>query len=189
MPRTVRNALRGNNPEEPEVTEVLVGDRVTLERFLYVFKAPVVLHPPEERWPIPRSLAERVVPSRLEAVAFGEYDMGLASLADTVIYLYSYALKFPPSRKWAEIYAYYADKLFGGTISKARSDLVPKDLGWYEGDALLLRQDIFRKQKAFLRKMIEGKPKPDLRLTVEKIISGLPQDAVQAIVAICKRRG
>lgn len=126
-----------------------------LIRMLYIFKAPVVHHPPNDGTIIPTPLREKILPSRIEAVVNGDFDRELCSIADLVAYLYTASLKFPITKEYVMIYSYYADKLFDGKLSTVL-DFIPEKLpAFYEDIATSLRRRIFKVQMRAIRKLIQ----------------------------------
>ena len=123
---------------------------------LYIFKAPLVLAPPKEGWEVPRPLREKVIPSRIECVASGEFDEELSSIADMVIHLWNASLKYPLPGEYVRIYAYYTDKLLDGVLKKNTKILpIPDKLTDYEESiAMNLRRQIFRRQMKEIEKII-----------------------------------
>jgi len=83
---------------------------------LYVYMAPIVLYPPIYGEEVPNSLMSILPKSRRDCVSSGDFDKGLTSIADMVIYLYSASFKVPLSDEYVEIYSYYTDKLFDGAL-------------------------------------------------------------------------
>jgi len=86
---------------------------------LYIHMAPLVLYPPNYGDEIPKSLMSVLPKSRKDCVSSGDFDKGMTSIADMVIYLYSASFKVPLPEEYVKIYSYYADKLFDGALRKS----------------------------------------------------------------------
>lgn len=126
-------------------------------KLLYVFRAPVVLAPPNEGDEIPPSLKENLLLSRIACVLSGDFDRGLCSEADMVIHLWSASSKYPIPGDYVAIYSFYANKLLGGSLEKVIE--VPEKLSPYlEELANTLRRRIFSLQMKAVEKLVK---KPD----------------------------
>ena len=136
-------------------------DKEVALKILYVFKAPLVLSPPQEGWEVPKPLRERIIQSRIECVVTGDYDEGLASIADMVIHLWNASLKYPIPGEYVKIYAYYTNKLLDGLLEMNTGILeIPNKLSSYEENlARDLRRKILRVQMRELEKYMKDAEK------------------------------
>jgi len=170
MPRkTARKTKKSKQNKSNEILDKQIQQLMPILKKLYVDLAPLVLSKPEEPSPLPDGLIEAVKRSRIECIMSGDFDRGLASVADLVVHLCDASFKFPISKKYVRIYAYYANKLFGGKLLKNIPDLkIPKELNSLEKEEVIrLRRAIFEVQMKALIEYVKKHKEQFLRNTIQ----------------------